>query len=86
MREYNINDIVDKLVGHISVACETYHDNMSEENMKVMDGLLFHILEQYIDTYEYKDRHEASAKSLASHARRTLKEVEEYLPFDLNDE
>lgn len=86
MREYNINDIVDKLVGHISVDCETYHDMMSEENMKVMDELLFHILEQYIDAYKYKDRHEASAQFLASHARRTLKEVEEYLPSDLNDE
>lgn len=75
MKTYNIEDIVDSLVGSTSVYCETNHDNESYENMKELESLIFHLLKKITDNASYANRSEYSAKRLSSQAKDILKEI-----------
>lgn len=79
MKQLTINEITDKLIGHVDVYCETYHDNESLDNLKELEQVLLHQIEKLVYNYKYKSRNEASAMAIVSESLRILQEVKEIL-------
>lgn len=69
MREYNIEQIVESLIGKINPVGETNTDNERFENLKQMCELV-NILVGKIDdvSYKNKDSHEFSVKRASEYA------------------
>lgn len=79
--EYYISDILDKLVGSTSVACETNHDNQSIENLQEVELVAKWLLERLQDNIKWYDDYRASANDVAI---RTY-EIIEYMNSSIND-
>lgn len=75
--DITIAKVVDSVIGPTSVACETNHDGRSYDNMIQLEYLLYYLLDKVVDNYEYRNRHEHSAITLATQAECILKEVRE---------
>ena len=79
--EYYISDILDKIVGSTSVACETNHDNQSIENLKEVELVVKWLLERLQNNAKWYGDYRASANDVAI---RTY-EIIEYMNSSIND-
>lgn len=79
--EYYISDILDKIVGSTSVACETNHDNQSIENLQEVELVAKWLLERLQDNIKWYGDYRASANDVAI---KTY-EIIEYMNSSIND-
>lgn len=63
-KQFSISDILDKLVGHTGVYCETNYDNESMENIKNLEEVVIWLRDRLTSNMEYASRYEASAKRI----------------------
>ena len=79
--EYYVTDILDKIVGSTSVACETNHDNQSIENLQEIELVANWLLERLTDNAKWYGDYRGSANDVAI---RTY-EIIEYINNSIND-
>ena len=63
--EYYIGDILDKVVGDTSVACETNHDNQSMENLKEVEAIANWLIERLENNADWYGDYRCSANDIA---------------------
>lgn len=63
--EYYISDILDKIVGSTSVACETNHDNQSMENLKEVEAIANWLIERLENNADWYGDYRCSANDIA---------------------
>lgn len=63
--EYSIEDILDKIIGSTSVACETTHDNRSIENLEEVEAIADWLIERLQDNVKWYKDYRASANNIA---------------------
>lgn len=63
--EYYIGDILDKVVGDTSVACETNHDDQSMENLKEVEAIANWLIERLKNNAKWYGDYRCSANDIA---------------------
>ncbi len=65
-KEYSLIEIINKLVGHTDIACETRYDDESYNNLELIEDIGNYILEKLYNNARWKNDYRASANSIAN--------------------
>lgn len=78
-KDYDLNDILDFLIGHTDVLCSTEYDAESASNLDTLEFVLFHVLgELYSNSKYYKDPH-ASANWIAEKSIHIAEDAKNFI-------
>ena len=73
--EYYIGDILDKIIGDTSVACETNHDNQSMENLKEIEAITNWLIERLENNVDWYGDYRCSANAIAIRTYKIIEKV-----------
>ncbi len=73
--EYYIGDILDKIVGDTSVACETNHDNQSMENLTEVDAVANWLVKRLKNNANWYGDYRCSANDIAIRTYEIIEKV-----------
>ena len=73
--EYYISDILDKIVGSTSVACETNHDNQSMENLEEVEAIANWLIERLENNADWYGDYRCSANDIAIRTYEIIEKV-----------
>lgn len=73
--EYYIGDILDKVVGDTSVACETNHDNQSMENLTEVEAIANWLIERLENNADWYGDYRCSANDIAIRTYEIIEKV-----------
>ena len=73
--EYYIGDILDKIIGDTSVACETNHDNQSMENLKEVEAVANWLIERLENNAKWYGDYRCSANDIAIRTYEIIEKV-----------
>ena len=73
--EYYIGDILDKIIGDTSVACETNHDNQSMENLKEIEAITNWLIERLENNADWYGDYRCSANDIAIRTYEIIEKV-----------
>lgn len=73
--EYYIGDILDKIIGDTSVACETNHDNQSMENLKEVEAIANWLIERLENNADWYGDYRCSANDIAIRTYEIIEKV-----------
>lgn len=73
--EYYIGDILDKIIGDTSVACETNHDNQSMENLKEIEAITNWLIERLENNAKWYGDYRCSANDTAIRTYEIIEKV-----------
>ena len=76
---YDVTEICEKLIGHISAIGETNYDNESYNNLDEVDNLISFYLNQLLDNERRRNVVEYSIGKIAGKSNRILNEYREIL-------
>lgn len=77
-KQFEITEVVDRLIGDVSWHGETTSDDRSLENLELLDDVFIHLLEKLEDLQRARNSHPGnySAEALAKKADYILRHVE----------
>ena len=81
---YSLEELLDKLVGHTSIACETNYDNESENNLDILYSIGNYVLDKLYDNAKWNNDYRASANCIAKKSIRFAKDYKEIIDDILN--
>ena len=64
-KEYTLEQILNSLIGHTSINCETNYDNESYANLKTLNDIAIYIMQKLHDNAEWYGDYRASANMIA---------------------
>ena len=73
--EYYIGDILDKIIGDTSVACETNHDNQSMENLKEIEAITNWLIERLENNADWYGDYRCSANDIAIRTYEIIEKI-----------
>lgn len=73
--EYYIGDILDKIVGSTSIACETNHDNQSMENLKEVEAVANWLIERLENNAKWYGDYRCSANDIAIRTYEIIEKI-----------
>ena len=73
--EYYIGDILDKIVGDTSVACETNHDNQSMKNLKEIEVVANWLIERLENNADWYGDYRCSANDIAIRTYEIIEKI-----------
>ena len=73
--EYYIGDILDKIIGDTSVACETNHDNQSVENLKEVEAVANWLIERLENNADWYGDYRCSANDIAIRTYEIIEKI-----------
>ena len=73
--EYYISDILDKIVGSTSVACETNHDSQSMENLEEVEAIANWLIERLENNADWYGDYRCSANDIAIRTYEIIEKV-----------
>ena len=73
--EYYIGDILDKIIGDTSVACETNHDNQSMENLKEVEAIANWLIERLENNADWYGDYRCSANDIAIRTYEIIEKI-----------
>ncbi len=71
-----LNEIIEKILGDISIQGETNHDNKSIENLDVYETVVKNLIEKIINNAEYFKDNRFSAKRISNKSIDILRDVD----------
>lgn len=87
MKDYNIVEIVKKLIGHIGFAGESNYDHDSIANLDEMDELIYQLIEKLCDNVRHSKNHgEDSIVSIRLKSIKMLKDYKELIDNTLDND
>lgn len=90
MKEYKLNELLDKLIGHTDIACETNYDNESKDNLDTLKEVGYYVLDGLYNNAEYNNDYRGSANCIAKKSIKIAKDYKKYidriLEFDTEEE
>ena len=78
IKEFNMYEIVDFIIGHTDIACETYYDDKSYENLEYLNDIAIYIMRKLYDNAEWFGDYRASASMLADKSIRIAENIKEW--------
>lgn len=76
---YDVTEICEKLIGHISAIGETNYDNESYNNLDEVDNLVSFYLNQLLDNERRRNVSEYSIRKITDKSNKILNEYREML-------
>ena len=73
--EYYIGDILDKIVGSTSIACETNHDKQSMENLSEVEAVANWLIERLENNADWYGDYRCSANDIAIRTYEIIEKV-----------
>lgn len=73
--EYYIGDILDKIVGSTSVACETNHDSQSMENLEEVEAIANWLIERLENNADWYGDYRGSANDIAIRTYEIIEKI-----------
>lgn len=73
--KYYIGDILDKIIGDTSVACETNHDNQSMKNLKEIEVVANWLIERLENNADWYGDYRCSANDIAIRTYEIIEKV-----------
>lgn len=73
--EYYIGDILDKIVGSTSIACETNHDKQSMENLSEVEAVANWLIERLENNADWYGDYRFSANDIAIRTYEIIEKV-----------
>lgn len=73
--EYYIGDILDKIVGSTSIACETNHDKQSMENLKEVETVANWLIERLENNAKWYGDYRCSANDIAIRTYEIIEKI-----------
>ena len=87
-KEYKLNELLNMLIGHTDIACETNYDKESEDNLDILEVVGYYVLDALYNNAEYNNDYRGSANCIAKKSIRFAKEYKKYidiiLEFDID--
>lgn len=83
-KTYDLQELLDKLIGHTDIACETRYDNESSNNLKILKQVGWYVLEKLYDNAKWNNDYRASANYIAKKSIEITKDFQEYINDILN--
>lgn len=73
--EYYIGDILDKIVGSTSIACETNHDKQSMENLSEVEAVANWLIERLENNADWYGDYRCSANDIAIRTYEIIEKI-----------
>lgn len=77
-KEFSIYEIVDFIIGHTGINCETYYDDESYANLEHLNDIAIYIMKKLYDNAEWYGDYRASANMIASKSINIAENLKEW--------
>lgn len=77
-KEFTIYEIIDYLIGHTDVYCETHHDNDSYSNLETLNDIVIYIMDKLLENAKYYGDCRASANNIANKSIVITENIKEW--------
>lgn len=78
MKEYTLEQILDSLIGHTGINCETYYDNESYDNLETLNDIAIYIMNKLYDNAKWYGDYRASANAIAKKSINITENLKEW--------
>ena len=78
-KTYDLQELLDKLIGHTDIACETNYDDESAKNLEILKQVGWYVMEKLYDNAKWNNDYRGSANGLAKQSIRITKDLKEYI-------
>lgn len=76
---YSLYELLDKLVGHTDIACETNYDDESSDNLDILEQIGSYVIDKLYSNAKWSNDYRASANHIAKKSIRIAKDYKEYI-------
>ena len=77
-KEYTLEQILDSLIGHTGINCETRYDDESYANLETLNDIAIYIMEKLYDNAKWYGDYRASADMIAKKSINIAKNLKEW--------
>ena len=77
-KEYTLEQILDSLIGHTGINCETRYDDESYANLETLNDIAIYIMEKLYDTAKCYGDYRASANMIAKKSINIAENLKEW--------
>ena len=78
MKEYTLEQILDSLIGHTGIACETRYDDESYANLETLNDIAIYIMNKLYDNAKWYGDYRASADMIAKKSINITENLKEW--------
>lgn len=78
MKEYTLEQILDSLIGHTGINCETNYDNESYGNLEALNDIAIYIMEKLYNNAKWYGDYRASADMIAKKSINIAENLKEW--------
>ena len=78
MKEYTLEQILDNLIGHTGINCETNYDNESYANLETLNDIAIYIMNKLYDNAKWYGDYRASAAAIAKKSINITENLKEW--------
>ena len=77
-KEYTLEQILDSLIGHTGINCETCYDDESYANLETLNDIAIYIMEKLYDNAKWYGDYRASANMIAKKSINIAENLKEW--------
>lgn len=77
-KEYTLEQILNSLIGHTGINCETYYDDESYGNLETLNDIAIYIMEKLYDNSKWYGDYRASANMIANKSINIAENLKEW--------
>ena len=78
MKEYTLEQILDSLIGHTGIACESRYDDESYANLETLNDIAIYIMNKLYDNAKWYGDYRASADMIAKKSINITENLKEW--------
>ena len=78
MKEYTLEQILDSLIGHTGIACESRYDDESYANLETLNDIAIYIMNKLYDNAKWYGDYRASANAIANKSINIAENLKEW--------
>ena len=77
-KEYTLEQLLDSLIGHVGINCESNYDNESYGNLEVLNDIAIYIMSKLYDNAKWYGDYRASADMIAKKSITIAENLKEW--------
>ena len=83
-KEYTLEQILDSLIGHTGINCETRYDDESYGNLETLNDIAIYIMEKLYDNAKWYGDYRTSANMIANKSINIAENLKEWCDSIVN--
>lgn len=77
-KEYTLEQILDSLIGHTEIECETRYDDESYSNLETLNDIAIYIMKKLYDNAKWYGDYRASANMIAKKSVNIAENIKDW--------